>query len=128
MRGDTESGGSGAIKVQHHLQPLILLIAAHIPQFTLLLQPFHDTRCPGRKLIGVGGLQGKLVLRTAYSGINGKILYRLHEEGDPSNLGQFRLQAANDVGGIGVPFMQRFQVDLDSAAVKRSIGAVNSDE
>ncbi len=67
-------------------QTLILLVAAHIAQFGSLLQPFHDTRRPECQFIRVGGLQGKLVLGAAYPGIDGKILHRLHEEGDPANL------------------------------------------
>jgi hypothetical protein len=65
---------------------------------------------------------------TRHAVLDGQVLHGLHVQRDVVHGGQLRLQAADDVGRAGGPFVERFEVDLDTAAVGGHVGAVNTDK
>ena len=65
-------------------QPLVLLVAADIPQFGLGLRALDHLGRPELQFLGVGVFQRVLELGAADPGVNGEILHRLHEERDPA--------------------------------------------
>ena len=91
-----------------------------------------ELRHPERQFLGIRIFQAVLELGAADAVFHRQVLHRLHEERDPLDLGQFRLQLANDLRRIRSPLSllgsQRLEVDLDAAAVERRVGAVDADE
>src|SRR6202162_2535620 len=88
----------------------------------------EETGDPRRELSRIGIFETVLKLRPAYPVLDGQVLDRLQVEGDPPDLRQLRLQAANDVRRARFALGEGLQVDLDTAAVHRRVGAVDSDE
>ena len=80
------------------------------------------------QLVRVGIFQRVLVLGAADAVIDREILHRLHVERDAGDLGQLRLQAADDLGGGDFAHVERLEVDLDASAVERGVGAIGPDE
>ena len=72
--------------------------------------------------------QAVLILRAADAVFDRQVLHRLHEERDALDLGQLRLQPADDSLALIVALVERLEVDLDAAAVERRVGAVDADE
>ena len=62
-------------------------------------------------MFGVGIFETVLVLCAADAVLDGQVLHRLHVERDAIDLGEHRLQAADDLG-MELPLFQRLQVDL----------------
>ena len=130
LRRDSESRRGVAIDHQPGLQPAILLIAGDIAQFRQRFEASPRICGAQRvKFVGVRIFQAVLILRPAHTVFDSEILHRLHEQRDAFDLRQLRLQAADDVAGADVlSLVQRFQIDLNAAAVERRVRAVDADE
>ena len=88
----------------------------------------HQLRGPVGQFLRIGIFDRILKLRAADPVFDSQILHRLHEEGDSLNLGQLRLQPANDFRCTLAALIARLQIDLDAPAVRGGVGAVHSDE
>src|SRR6185295_1025181 len=64
----------------------------------------------------------------AYAVFDSQILHRLHEQRGALNSCEAGLQAADNVTGADPALLDRFQIDLNAAAVEGAVGAVNTDE
>ncbi len=73
-------------------------------------------------------LQGELVLGAAHRGVDGQILGRLQVERHARDAVHRLLQAANHRLDAVIAFIQRLEVDLQTGAVQRRVGAVDADE
>ncbi len=88
LRGDAQPRGRGAVDGQEDLQPLVLLIAAHVPQFRQFLEGCDQPGGPAVQFVGVGVLEAVLVLGPADPVLHRQVLHRLHEERDALELGE----------------------------------------
>ena len=110
------------------LQAAVLLIAGDVAQFGSACSLSRNRGTQIASSFGVGVFQTVLKLRAADAILHRQILHRLHEERDALHLGQFGLQAADDVAGADLAVFERLQVDLNASAVERRVGAVDADE
>ena len=70
-----------------------------------------------------------MILRAADGGIDGEILHRLHEELDARNTGDLAAEAGRMTAVALMPaLVARLQIDQETAAVQRHVGAVDADE
>ena len=83
---DAQARGRAAVDGQVDLQPLILLIAAHVPQFRQFLQGCHQPGGPAVQFVDVGVFEAVLVLRPADPVLHRQVLHRLHEQPDALQL------------------------------------------
>src|SRR5262249_54256186 len=125
---DAETRRRIAVNDQARLQAQDLGVAGHITQLRQLLQLLHKAWRPQAQLFGIGSFEAVLKLCTADAVLDRQVLHRLHEQRNALDIGQGRLQAADDVAGADMALFERLQVDLDTPAVDRRIGAVNADE
>ena len=128
LRDDAQPCSGAAINRQQGLQPLILLIAAHVAKFGEHPERLDELRRPGIQFSGVGIFEAVLVLRPAHAILDGEVLHRLQVQGDVVDLRQFLLQTPDDLAGGEVPLRERREVDEDAPAVERGVGAVHPDE
>ena len=90
----------GGVAVDHEvgLQAAVLLVARHVAQLRQRLQLRHEARRPRAPARSASAIfQAVLKLRAADAVFDRQVLHRLHEERDALDLGQLRLQAADDV-------------------------------
>ena len=57
-----------------------------------------------------------------------QVLNRLEKERDAIQFGEFGLQAADHIGGADFSIGERLEINLNAAAVQRSVCSVNADE
>ena len=67
-------------------------------------------------------------LRAADAIFDSQVLNRLEEKRDAIDLGEFGLQAADDIGGADFALGERLEIDLDTPAIQCGVCAVNADE
>ena len=125
---DAEPARRGAVELDIRLQPAILQVAGHVCELRHLLQPVDELVHPGAEFAGIHRLDGELVLRAADASLDRQVLHRLHVERDALDLGEFRLQAPDDVRCTGPALGTRLEVDQQPSAVQRGVGAVDADE
>ena len=82
---------------------------------------------PAREFVGVGAVEGELVLRAADAVFDGQVLYGLHEEEDALAFRQPLFKTKDDFRRRG-PLIVRLQGDQYAPAVKCCVGAVNADK
>ena len=93
LRGDAQTRGRAAVDGQVDLQPLVLLVAAHVPQLRQLLQGLHQLGGPAVQFIDVRVFEAVLVLRAADPVLDREVLHRLHEQRDALELGELAAAA-----------------------------------
>ena len=84
----------------------------------------------GNELVQAGagrGLQHELVLRAAHHRINGQVLHRLQIKGNARHAVRVFFQAVHN-RGHAVALVLGLEVDQETAAVERVVGAVHADE
>ncbi len=92
LRREPEARCSAAIDVQHRPQALILLIAGDVTQHRNVVEPLHQPLRPDGELLGIGILQGVLILRAADPVFDRQVLHRLHEQADAVDFRELGLQ------------------------------------
>src|SRR5450759_701624 len=128
LRQDAQSRSCVTVDDQVCLQSVVLLVAGHVAQLRYGLQLLQKLLRPGGQFGCVGVFHRILVLGAADAAFHGQVLYRLHVERDAFDLGQFRLQIANDLGSSLFTLIARLQIDLDASAVRRDVGSIDADE
>src|SRR5205823_6361651 len=81
-----------------------------VSQFRQCRKLLRQLRRPEAQLGWIGVFQAVLKLRAAHAILHGQVLDRLHEQIDALDLGQLRLQPANDVAGVGLSLVERLQI------------------
>ena len=110
------------------LRRLVLLIGGYVAKLGQRLQLVHHLGRPGRQLFRIGIFQTELILRAADAVFHRQVLHRLHVQRDALDAGNFLLQPLHDGGHVVGALFARLQVDLNAAAVRSGIGAVDADE
>ena len=128
LRRHAEPRGRVAVDHDLNLPTLELLVAGHVAKLRQFLELFDEPRRPDGQFLRPRVLEAVLVLRAAHARFDRQVLNGLHEQADAVNLIDDRLQPADDGAGIGVPFVERLQIDLNSARVERRVRPVDSDE
>ena len=128
-RRDADTQTPGGIAVDHDigLQALVLIVAHHIGQLRYLAQPFGQARRPQAECLGVGVLQGELVLGAADAVVNRQVLRRLEIERDLRHLARGVLQPAHHLVQRFAQVL-RFQVDQHAPVVDGGVDAVDAGE
>ena len=128
LRQDAQSRSRVAIDDQVRLQSVVLLVAGHVAQLRHGLELLQKLLRPGGQFSGIGVFHRILVLGAADAAFHSQVLHRLHVERDAFHFGQFRLQIANDLGSSLFTLIARLQIDLDAAAVRRDVRAIDADK
>ena len=97
LRADAEARRRIAVDDQARLQAQILVVAGDIAELRQCLQLLHKARRPEAQLLRIGIFEAVLILRAADAVLDGQVLHRLHEERNALDVGQCRLQAADDL-------------------------------
>ena len=124
--GNAQAAGGIAVDVHVCRQPFVLPVAADVGKLRQGVKLIYQLRHPGAERVQRGGLQRELVLRAADLGINGQILNRLQVKLNARHPRDGVLQTLNDGVDAIVAFIQRLEVDLQTRAVERRVGAVDA--
>ena len=111
LRGDAQPRRRTSIDGQPSGEPLVLLVAAHVPQLRPPAAP-RPACGPPVQLRRVRIFERVLVLRAAHAVFDREVLHRLHEQRDALDLRQLGLQAPNDLAGAHLPLVEGLEVDL----------------
>ena len=113
------------LAVDHHrgLEPLVLLIAAHIDQLGQGAHLLQHTRSPGVELGQVVPLERVLIEGGAHPSADAQVLHRLEIRRRARHLGELSAQPGNHLPGAGLPFLERFQGDEHAGRVRRGAAA-----
>src|SRR6266436_2832358 len=125
---NAEARGGVAVDGDGSDEALIQLVAGDIAKFRKRFQFVDEARSPVSKLLGVNIFKAVLELRAADAVFHSQVLDRLEEERYAIDFGERGLQAADDIGSVDVAPGQRFEIDLDAAAVQRGVRAVDADK
>ena len=118
-----------AIDLDVRLQPVVLQVARDVGELAAAARSrstslgAHSASSSMSRI-----LERELILRAADAVLDRQVLHRLHVQRDAGDVGELRLQPADDVDGARVALVERLQVDQDAAAVERRVRAVDADE
>ena len=105
-----------------------LKIARYIGQFRQFFQSLHKSSGIAGQFVRVWIFEAVLVLRSADDVLHRKILDGLHIKRGPVDLLQLRLQPPDDIRCVGIALLDWLEINLYTAGVQRSVGAIDSNE
>src|SRR6202000_2507415 len=123
-----EAGRLIAVDVDENREPLRRQVAGYIGELRKLVQLVDQLRRPFSELRRVGILKDKLILRSADSALDGEVLDRLHIKRDAGQRSRAVLEPLHDRRNIRFTLVTRLEIDQDSTAVERGVGAVHADK
>src|SRR5215468_9596726 len=127
-RKNAETRGGVTVDDDVKQQAASETVVCHISQLRKILEALLKLWNPGVEFFRVNIFKTVLKLRSTDAVFNRKVLYGLHEERNAINFFELRLKAADCVTCADFALRQRLQIHLDSAGVKRRVGAVNANE
>src|SRR5207245_6067312 len=125
---NAESRGGVAVDGDGSDETLVHLVAGDVAKFRERFQFVDEAWSPIREFFGIDIFEAVLELRAADAVFHSQILDRLEEERDAIDFGERGLKAADDIRGADFALSQRLEIDLDAAAVQRSVCSVDPDE
>src|SRR6267154_198448 len=125
---NAEARGGVAVDGDGSDEALIQLVAGDVAKFRKRFQFVDEAWSPVSEFFGIDIFKAVLELRAADAVFHSQVLDRLQEERDAIDFGERGLQAADDIGSVDFALGQRFEIDLDAAAVQRGVRAVDADK
>src|ERR1700746_1135137 len=101
---NAKAGGGVAVDNQRSEKALVQLVTGNVADHGNGAEFLHKARQPVGELLRVRILEAILKFRAAAAVFDGEVLHRLHEERDAVNTGEPRLEAADDIGSLNLPF------------------------